>query len=213
MIKGIAFDLDGTLIDDTELLKEAECAAFAERGLIITPSELVKFNGMSIKDITKAFFGKTDKDTIKALRQRRKELVQERIERLKVFPETNITLRKLRKLGLKTGIATGLGGELLQIFLKKTHLSELMDTIVSADEVAAGKPAPDVFIKAFKLMGVSKENGLVVGDGESDITAARTAGIENVLIVRSGVPICSADHVICRLDELTKLVTSKNAAQ
>ncbi len=51
MVKAIAFDLDGTLINDTDILIEAEVKAFMSKGAIVTYSELRSYGGTSIKDL------------------------------------------------------------------------------------------------------------------------------------------------------------------
>jgi HAD superfamily hydrolase (TIGR01509 family) len=54
----------------------------------------------------------------------------------------------------------------------------LFDAIVGADDVARGKPEPDVFLKAAEKIGVRPANCLVYEDGDLGIEAARRAGME-----------------------------------
>ncbi len=207
MIKAIAFDLDGTLIDDTDVLIKAEVKAFINKGAIVTPAELRNHGGTSVKDLAKTILKKVDDNIIKELRAFRKEEVLKNLNEVEVFPDTLPTLKKLKKEGIKIGIATGLGRDLLPIFLEKTGIGAYLDTFVSADDVNMGKPAPDVFLKAFEIMGVKPEEGLAVGDSRNDIKAAEAAKTQSVLIVRNGLPVCKADYTITNLEEVVRIAT------
>ena len=208
MVKAIAFDLDGTLINDTDILIEAEVKAFMSKGAIVTYSELRSHGGTSIKDLAKTFLKEVDDETIKDLRALRKEEVLKNLDKIEVFQDTLPTLKKLKEKGIKLGIATGLGRDLLPLFLKKTGIDTYMAASVSADDVRMGKPAPDVFLRAFELMGVKPQEGLVVGDSKSDIKAAEAAKAPSILIVRDGTPICKSDYTIKDLGELIEITTA-----
>ncbi len=206
MIKGIAFDMDGTLIDSQDSLIAGEIAAFAEKKVKITAEELKKFGGISVKDMVKAFLKSPTEQDVIDIRRIRKDAVLKNLHTITPFPETKSVLKKLRSLGIKLSIATGLGGELLPAFLQKTGLSDLIDEWVSSDSVKAGKPAPDVFLKAFELMSVKVEEGLAVGDSRHDITAAKAAKIKSVLIRREGDLDCGSDYTISNLEELLEII-------
>ncbi len=205
MVKAIAFDLDGTLIDSTDVLIEAEVKAFTIKGAVVTHSELKNHGSTSIKDLAKAILKRTDDESIKELRELRKEEVMKNLDKIEVFPDTLPTLKKLKKKGIKMGIATGLGRDLLPVFLKKTGIDLYLSTFVSADDVKLGKPFPDVFLRAFELMNVKTQDGLVVGDSRNDIRAAKAAKMPSVLIARNGLFVCKADYVITNLKELIEL--------
>lgn len=206
MVKGIAFDMDGTLLDSQETLIKGEIAAFASKGLIVTPSELRKFGGVSVKDLAKAFLKDPTEKDILEFRRIRKEIVLQNLNDITVFPDTKSALQKLRQRGIKLAIATGLGSDLLGSFLEKTGVSAFLDAWVSADQVRAGKPAPDVFLRAFELMKIKPEEGLVVGDSKMDILGGRAAKVPSVLISREGIQACDADYTIKNLEELLNLV-------
>lgn len=206
MVKGIAFDMDGTLLNSQEVLINAEIKAFGAMGVNVSHADLKKFGGVSVKDMAKELMpGFSDKDIIE-LRRIRAEEALKCMEEVVLFPETKPVLRKLRGLGIRLSIATGLGHELLPVFLEKTGLSKMVDFYVSADQVKHGKPAPDVFLRAFELMQVDTSNGLVVGDSPHDIMGAKAANIKSVLISREQKPDCRPDYVISDLTELLELV-------
>ncbi len=204
MISGIVFDLDGTLIDDTQLLIAAESKAFASKGFTVTPEELIKYGGTSIKDLARAIMGDNNPALIKELRAIRKEEVMKNLDRVFVFPDALPVLEELKKRGLGLGVGTGLGRDLLPLFLEKTGLAGVLDVNVSADDVKNGKPAPDIFKKAFENLGIEPINGMVVGDSKNDILGARAVNALSVLIVRNDNPPCEADHIIHSLIDLLR---------
>jgi beta-phosphoglucomutase-like phosphatase (HAD superfamily) len=79
--------------------------------------------------------------------------------------------------------------------------------IVSADEMAHGKPAPDVYLEAARRLGVSPGACLVVEDSLNGVLAARAAGMTVVLVPNGSIPPAPgteelADLVLARLADL-----------
>jgi beta-phosphoglucomutase-like phosphatase (HAD superfamily) len=91
--------------------------------------------------------------------------------------------------------------------LDATGLSDVLQTIVSSDEVAHGKPAPDVFLEAARRLGADPATTLVVEDSLNGLRAARAAGMTTVLIPNVSVPPApgSEDHADLVLDRLADL--------
>jgi beta-phosphoglucomutase-like phosphatase (HAD superfamily) len=86
-------------------------------------------------------------------------------------------------------------------------LHEVMGAIVSSDEVAAGKPAPDVYLLAAERLGVDPVRCLVVEDSINGVRAGRAAGMTVVLVPNASVPpppeaYGIADAVVPSLDAL-----------
>ena len=77
--------------------------------------------------------------------------------------------------------------ENVQASLRVTGLLPLFPLIVSADDVARGKPAPDVFLEAARRMGVAPEECVVLEDSDEGLRAAGAAGMRAV-DVRAGAP-------------------------
>ena len=91
--------------------------------------------------------------------------------------------------------------------LAATGLTDVFRAVVSSDEVARGKPAPDVFLEAARRLGAEPADVLVVEDSLNGLKAARAAGMTTVLVPNASVPPASgwepfADHVVDRLADL-----------
>ena len=86
-------------------------------------------------------------------------------------------------------------------------IADVMGAIVSADEVARGKPAPDVYLAAAARIGADPRRCLVVEDSLNGVSAGRAAGMTVVLVPNATVPPTGnarelADHVLGSLAEL-----------
>lgn len=75
-------------------------------------------------------------------------------------------------------IATGGSRMVIEKTLQIVGASDWFDEVVTADDVAEGKPAPDIFLRAAKLLGVSPAKCLVVEDAPAGIIAAQRAGMQ-----------------------------------
>ncbi len=124
-----------------------------------------------------------------------------------LFPDAREILKWLKEKGIKIAIATGMSIEPLRLILQTNGLDKLADAVVNGDEVKRSKPAPDIFLEAFKRLKIKPASGLVVGDTENDVLAGKAAGAYSVLIERTGRKGTSvADSRIRSLTELKSIL-------
>ncbi|HET9552971.1 MAG TPA: HAD-IA family hydrolase [Anaeromyxobacteraceae bacterium] len=93
----------------------------------------------------------------------------------RAFPEMRRFLGLVRQGGLPVAVATGASRGVLARLLAETGLDAELPVAVSAEEVARGKPWPDVFLEAARRLGVAPEACLVVEDSAPGVEAARRA--------------------------------------
>ncbi len=210
MIKGVVFDLDGTLIDTSRMLSLAWADAFKENGFDISQNELYdNARGISAKELVKRYVPEATESLTKKLIEKRGEEVVKHLEDPLFYPETVEVLIAIRNNGIKIAIATGLAEDLLKEIVKATAIDRLVDTIVSADAVATGKPDPAVFIEAFRRIRVKPKDGMVIGDSYNDISPAKRIGSFSVFISRDGKKLDEADTSINNLKELSRILNLK----
>jgi beta-phosphoglucomutase-like phosphatase (HAD superfamily) len=104
-------------------------------------------------------------------------------------------------------IASSAHPEVIRAALRATGLAGLFDVVVSSDDVATGKPAPDVYLEAARRLGVAPERCLVVEDSRNGVLAGRAAGMRVVLVPNASVPpgpgaVEAADATLDRLGDL-----------
>ena len=79
---------------------------------------------------------------------------------------------------LPMALGTGANRELAENILKATGLTEMFEILITCDDVVNPKPAPDTFLKGADLMGIAPELCLVFEDGAPGIAAAMAGGME-----------------------------------
>ncbi|MDG7044802.1 MAG: HAD family hydrolase [Nitrososphaerota archaeon] len=207
MIRGVAFDLDGTLIDSGATLALAWEAAFKKYDVIINKEEFAKYIGLDPRDIVRKFIPNANELDIKNMQRIRYEQFIRNIAAVKLYPEVGGVLSYLLNKGIKMSIATSMGTDLLDSVVRQVGLDKFMSYCVSSSQVKNAKPAPDVFLKAMKLMKVGPADCFVVGDREYDIIAGKRAGSRTVLVLRDRYSLSAGVNADYNIRDLSELVT------
>jgi HAD superfamily hydrolase (TIGR01509 family) len=209
MVKGIASDLDGTLIDTAKLLAAAWEEAFKSEGISVGYSELYKnTKGISSRDIIRRYKKESSIDDLNRIREKRKSnfIRLANQDGNLLYPETIKVIDEIRSKGIKFAISTGMSRDLLDKVLALSELGKVVDAVVSSDDVQNGKPEPDIFLEAFKRINVNPKDGIVVGDSENDIIPGKKIGAFTVFISREGDKSSIADANITNLKELLQFL-------
>lgn len=182
-IRGVIFDIDGTLIDSFSAFTSAFNKGISQFDLRPVSQQFLTQSlrkGANLADLLRMVFPlQTDEFLIKRCKG---EILQHflKIEasEVKPFPGINELFCNLMDRGIKIGIATGRTSmpENEWDRFKKFGLERFIDSIVTSREVVSRKPDPDTIVECAKRMKVPIEKCLVVGDTEDDIIAARKAG-------------------------------------
>lgn len=98
------------------------------------------------------------------------------------FPEMRRFVERLHADGVPMAVASGSSREAIDAVLAGTGLDALLGVVVSAEEVAHGKPAPDVFLEAARRLGADPADCVVVEDAAPGAEAALAAGMECLAI-------------------------------
>jgi HAD superfamily hydrolase (TIGR01509 family) len=106
------------------------------------------------------------------------------------------------------GLASSSNRELIDLALELLGVKHRFKATVSSEEVARGKPAPDVYLEAARRLGVEPTHAAAIEDSENGIRAAKAAGIRVIAIPNPHFPpaedaLTQADVLLRSLDELT----------
>jgi len=106
------------------------------------------------------------------------------------------------------GLASSSNRPLIDTVLELAGLTALFSATVSSEEVAQGKPAPDVFLEVARRLGIDPERCLAVEDSHNGIRSARAAGMRVIAIPNPSYPpddtaLAEADLVLMSISELT----------
>ncbi|MEU4564029.1 HAD-IA family hydrolase [Actinoplanes sp. NPDC023936] len=169
----IIFDLDGVLVDSMRVAREAFRIAYAEVvGDGEAPfEEYSRHPGRYFPDVM----------GIMGLPVTMQEPFVRESYRLagQVRPYEGVVemLREVRARGTRLAVATGKSGPRARSLLSGLGLLDHFDHVVGSDEVAHGKPAPDIVLRALELWGITSREAVMIGDAETDLASARAAGV------------------------------------
>ena len=185
MIRAVIFDMDGVLIDTEKHYNAAWCQAATEAGFPFTREHALLLRSCEAKEgekLMQGIFGPSF--DYYAIRERRRELVRERLAQygLEKKPGVEETLRFLRAKGIKTAVATATALDITKSHLTTIGVCDLFDSIVSAKNVAHGKPEPDVYLYACEQIGERPQDCMAVEDSPNGIMAAYRAGLRTVMV-------------------------------
>lgn len=183
--RAVIFDIDGTLVDNMALHAEA-FAVFAQRhGLPpLTPEDRARLDGRRNSEIFPILFARdVPRDEWQAYEAEKESLYRE-LSRGRLEPMRGLArlLARLTASQIPMALATSAPEPNVVHTLAEIGLSEAFSIIVRGDQVARGKPAPDVFIEAGRRLGVAPDGCLVFEDAPMGIVAAQAAGMPVVAL-------------------------------
>ncbi|MFF7277155.1 HAD-IA family hydrolase [Streptomyces griseorubiginosus] len=181
----VIFDLDGTLVDSEPNYYEAGRQVLAEHGVPdFSWADHERYVGISTQETVarwKARYGlrASVPELLAAKNRRYLELAR---GGTRVYPEMRKFVELLAGEGVPMAVASGSSPEAIEAILAGTGLDVHLRTTVSADEVAHGKPAPDVFLEAARRLGAVPADCVVLEDAAPGAAAAHAAGMRCIAI-------------------------------
>lgn len=212
MIHAVIFDLDDLMINSSPLHNKAYELALKDFGVsmpVIPPDMMRKIYGMRIKEIMEllARHFKMDVNVAMLTRHRNKYFMQLVKKGVQPMPGLFTLADNVKKWGLKRALASSGVREYVGEVLQQLKLADFFDAVVTGDDVAKPKPAPDCFLMAAKKLGVLPANCAVLEDSTNGLIAAKAAGMHAIGVKNpmhdSGQNMSMADIVVNRLDEIT----------
>ena len=187
-IRAVIFDMDGVLTDSEPLISTAAMAMFKEKGLTVQTDDFRPFVGAGedryIGGVAEKYNFALD---VSSAKKRTYEIYLELVpSRLNAFSGAVELVRACRNAGLKVAVASSADRIKLNANLEKIVLPpEMWDAIVTAEDVAHNKPAPDLFLAATRKLGLTPEQCVVIEDAVNGVQAAKLAGMRCVAVAQS----------------------------
>ncbi len=209
MIEAVVFDLDGVLLDSEQVWDEARERLAKERGGRWHEQAQKDMMGMSSTEWSRYMHERI------GLPEPPEEINREVVERLvetyrEHLPAIDGANEAVERLAARwpLGLASSSNRELIDLALELMGVKHLFAATVSSEEVARGKPAPDVYLEAARRLGVDPTHAAAVEDSHNGILAAKAAGMRVVAIPNRHFPpgeeaLAQADVVLDSLAELT----------
>jgi len=212
MIEAIVFDLDGILIDSEHVWDEVRQQLAEERGGRWNDNASRDMMGMSSIEWSRYM-----RDVV-GLNEEPEAISAEVVRRLEDRYRRELPLipgaeQAVERLAARwpLALASSSNRELIDLVLESSGLGRYFEASVSSEEVARGKPAPDVFLEAARRLGVGPTSCAAVEDSENGILAAKAADMRTIAIPNPHYPphedaLAAADVVIASIEELTPAI-------
>lgn len=183
MIKGIIFDLDGTLIDSMGVWNNADRDFLRENGVENPPADISdRMRKMTVDESSEYFISHFGLSCTKEyVIKRIEELVRIQYEKyIPLKPCTEELLDYLDECGIPFGVATATYKNLAQAVLKRCEIYERFCFLLTDSEYPLGKNFPDIFLGGAEILRCAPEEVLVVEDSLHCIRTAKNAGFITV---------------------------------
>jgi HAD superfamily hydrolase (TIGR01509 family) len=180
--------MDGVLVDSEPLINAAAVAMFREKGLVVQPQDFLPFVGAGedryIGGVAEHHNFPLD---LPAAKRRTYEIYLDLVPaRLEAFPGVLELVHASREAGLLIAVASSADEIKVHANLQKIGLPmKFWDAIVQGEEVSNKKPAPDIFLRAAKKLGVNPTECVVVEDAVNGVQAAQAAGMRCIAVAQT----------------------------
>lgn len=216
MIEAVIFDLDGVIVDSEHVWDAAREALARERGGHWHERAQQDMMGMSSPEWSRYMH------EVIGLRESPEEISVEVVRRLESIYREELPLidgapEAIARLAERwpLGIASSSNRPIIDLVLELSGLGRYFRASVSSEEVARGKPFPDVYLEAARLLGADPTRTAAIEDSHNGILSAKAAGMRVVAIPNRRYPpgeeaLAAADVVLGSITELTPAAIDEN---
>jgi HAD superfamily hydrolase (TIGR01509 family) len=189
MIKAVIFDLDGVLLDSEQVWDRARREVVQQAGGTWPPGSTEAMQGMSSREWSLYL---RDRLGVQLSAEEINDRVVARVlklyhESLPLLPGATDAVERMAA-SWRLGLASSSNRPVIDLVLDRANLAQSFDVTVSSEEVARGKPAPDVYLEAARRLGVIPSSCAVVEDSANGIRAGAAAGMRVIAIPNPDFP-------------------------
>jgi beta-phosphoglucomutase len=202
----VIWDVDGVLLDSAEQHRQAWHALAAKEGVLFTDADFWSTFGMRNADIIPRFYGPdVTPERVQALADHKEAMYRELLRAQAVaLPGARELVMALHAAGYRQAIGSSAPMQNLRVVIDLLGLGPYVEAVVSGEQVARGKPAPDIFLAAAVELDVPPARCVVVEDAPAGVAAAHAGGMRCLAVRRAGQQdppgLATADLVV---DSLT----------
>lgn len=201
--QAVVFDFNGTLSDDEPVLCEIFMHLFAEHGKPMSAQEYFdRLAGLSDPEIVRTWLGPDHPDV--------DGVIGERVLRYRAAVSDGSSVREHVREAVRyaaervpLAICSGAARAEIEPVVAAAGLAECFQAVVTSNDVVAGKPDPEGYVKTLRLLGVDPVEAVVFEDTEAGIASARAAGAGRVLAMKTTLEphrLAEADDLVDRID-------------
>ena len=201
--RAVLWDMDGTLLDSAEHHWATWSEAFRGAGFDLTREQFDAAFGRRNDDWLRDYLGAAALEAVATVSNAKEELYRTfvRTHGVEPLPGVRRWLAELKKQDWRQVVASSAPKLNIEAVLAALDVDHYFEAIVASEDVARGKPEPDVFLMAAELVGVPPDRCVVVEDAPAGIEAAHRAGMRALGVGRS-YAVLPAERVVATLDDL-----------
>ncbi|MGO2742291.1 MAG: HAD family hydrolase [Pseudolactococcus laudensis] len=209
MIKTVIFDMDGVLVDSEYTFLETKTDMLKTAGFPKDVSYQYQFMGTTFEvmwTIMKEELGLPESISfyINDMNERREVMIAR--DGIRAIKGAQDLVKRLFEAGFKLAVASSSPRHEIVRAMTELGLVDYFEVLVSGEEVAHSKPAPDVFLAAAERLGVSAQDAIIIEDTKNGSLAARRAGAYVIGFENPNYPaqdLSNADIIVTDYQELT----------
>lgn len=209
MVSAVIFDMDGTLLDTLEDIKESTNFALTSLGFPKRSiNEVKSFVGDGVKLLfERAISEKYDKNSVnKCIKLFKQHYSKNMYNNTKPYPGIIDVLKELKSSNIKTGIVSNKFDKAVKELSVK-YFENLIDVSVGQSDDVPQKPSPNGVLKALKYLNT--DNAIYVGDSDIDVKTAKNSKLKCIGVTwgfRDKEFLKDADFIVNSSEELLKTI-------
>ncbi len=203
-MKGIIFDMDGTMVDNMMVHHRAWQKQLALLGLSLSLEEVRRtIHGINTEILDRLFGNRFSMEEKLAISDQKEAAYRDIFEKeLKLIDGLSDFLLNCKENGIPMAIGTAAPAENVNFVLDKLHLRPFFSGIFHAGDVTKGKPDPQIFLKAADSLGLSPSDCLVFEDSPTGAEAALRAGCKSIILTTT--------HTISEFKQFPNIISFAN---
>jgi HAD superfamily hydrolase (TIGR01509 family) len=204
MIRALVFDFDGLILDTETPILDAWEQVHANAGLACVRDEVLGLIGEVDHgyDLWKAFGAEIDRH---ALKEEHRRITRAILQQQPLLPGVRECLDEARQLGFQLAIASNSPHSWINRHLPRLGLEECFHVVRCRDDVARGKPEPDVYLAVLAALGLEGREAIAFEDSYAGSLAAKRAGLRCVAVPNDCTRRHDFSHADLRVASLTAI--------
>ena len=206
-IKAVIFDFDGVLADTISVSAKELREILSKRGVKFKDIDLFLLEGEGIKEIIAELLGKdVNSQEVQEVYEQKIAMARKDCALLKPWPEPLKIAKKLKREGLRIGLASGSNKEFVVSILGDEL--KIFDVVLTREDTKKAKPNPEPYIKTAQKLGVKPNECIAIDNAPRGIESAKRAGMKCIAITTtlSSRYLDEADVTVRNFEELEKAI-------
>lgn len=210
-VKAVIWDIDGTLIDSEPLHLDALLGVCDSHCVDISDLSDDHFVGVNLHGVWKALHKRFPVYlTMETWVSELNSIYATGAAKLMQIPDAVIVIQSLAGAGIRQAAASNSNRAVVDTNLATLGVTDVLEFSLSLDDVANGKPSPELYLSALERLGLNPDQAIAIEDSKTGVTSAKAAGLK---VLGLGMSNLGADQKINGLPEILPIIGAANSAR